>query len=123
MQRKLSQTELADKSGVNLKSLSRYELGTSVPPADDLKQLADALQVSADSLLTDDVATVKDMELLRKFEVIRQLTGETRSVVNTFLDSQAFKLACAGRHGCFITWATCFLSWVVGVNGIKMRFN
>jgi hypothetical protein len=26
------------------------------------------------------------MELLRKFEVIQQLTGETRSVVNTFLD-------------------------------------
>jgi transcriptional regulator with XRE-family HTH domain len=85
-QRKLSQTELADRSGVNLKSLSRYELGTSVPPADALKLLADALQVSADSLLTDDVATVKDMELLRKFEVIQELTGETRSVVNTFLD-------------------------------------
>jgi transcriptional regulator with XRE-family HTH domain len=73
-QRKLSQTELADRSGVNLKSLSRYELGTSVPPADALK------------LLADDVATVKDMELLRKFEVIQELTGETRSVVNTFLD-------------------------------------
>lgn len=85
-QRKLSQTELAEKSGVNLKSLSHYELGTSVPPADALKQLADALQVSADSLLTDDVATVKDLELLRKFEVIQELTGETRSVVNTFLD-------------------------------------
>ena len=57
-----------------------------MPPADALKQLAGALQVSADSLLTDDVATAKDMELLRKFEVIQELTGETRSVVNTFLD-------------------------------------
>jgi transcriptional regulator with XRE-family HTH domain len=83
---KLSQTELAEKSGVNLKSLSRYELGTSVPPADALKLLADALQVSADALLTDDMATVKDTELLRKFEIIQDLTGETRSVVNTFLD-------------------------------------
>lgn len=81
-QRKLSQTELADKSGVNLKSLSRYELGTSIPPTDALKLLADALQVSADSLLTDDVTKVKDLELLRKFEVIQQLTGETRSVVS-----------------------------------------
>ena len=71
---------------MNLKSLSRYELGTSIPPADALKQLADALQVSVDSLLTDDVATVKDLELLRKFEVIQEITGETRSVVNTFLD-------------------------------------
>ncbi|MGG7667004.1 hypothetical protein [Dyadobacter sp. BHUBP1] len=32
------------------------------------------------------MAPVKDMELLRKFEVIQELTGETRSVVNTFLD-------------------------------------
>jgi hypothetical protein len=41
---------------------------------------------SADNLLTDDVATVKYWDLLRKFEVIQELTGETRSVVNTFLD-------------------------------------
>jgi transcriptional regulator with XRE-family HTH domain len=31
------------KSEVNLKSLSRYELGSSVPPADALKAIADAL--------------------------------------------------------------------------------
>ena|GEM_PF-3691221 len=83
--KKLSQIELANKSGVNLKSLSRYELGTSIPPANALK------------LLADDVTTVKDLELLRKFEVIQQLTGETCSVVNTFLDrlSETIKLS---RH-------------------------
>ena len=59
-QRKLSQTELAEKSNVNIKSLSRYELGSSVPPADVLKNLADALDVSADALLCDDVAAIKD---------------------------------------------------------------
>jgi transcriptional regulator with XRE-family HTH domain len=85
-QRKLSQNELADKSGVNLKSLSRYELGMNIPPADVLKDLADALEMSADALLTDDVAMVKDTELLRKFEVIQELSGESRSVINTFLD-------------------------------------
>jgi transcriptional regulator with XRE-family HTH domain len=85
-QRKLSQNELADKSGVNLKSLSHYELGMSIPPADVLKKLADALEMSADALLTDDVAMVKDTELLRKFEVIQELSGESRSVINTFLD-------------------------------------
>jgi|TARA_B110000971_G_C20025316_1_gene508511 hypothetical protein len=31
------------KSEVNLKSLSCYELGSSVPPADALKAIADAL--------------------------------------------------------------------------------
>lgn len=51
------------------KSLFRYELGTS-PLADALKLLSDALQVSTDALLSDDVTIVKDLELPRKFEVI-----------------------------------------------------
>ncbi|MTI23641.1 helix-turn-helix domain-containing protein [Fulvivirga kasyanovii] len=35
----------------SLKSLSRYELGTSIPPANALKEIANALGVSADALL------------------------------------------------------------------------
>lgn len=85
-QRKLSQTELAEKSGVNLKSLSRYELGTSVPPADLLKQIADALGVSADALLSDDQITIKDKELLKKFEVIQNMDGDTKNMILNFLD-------------------------------------
>jgi len=85
-QRKLSQTELADKADVNLKSLSRYELGSSIPPADVLKQIADALGVSADSLLSDEQTNVKDTELLKKFEAIQDMEGDTRNMINNFLD-------------------------------------
>lgn len=85
-QRKWSQGDLAEKSGVNLKSLSRYELGTSIPPADALKAIADALEVSADALLSDNLTILKDMELLKKFEVIQEVTGEPRQVVIAFLD-------------------------------------
>lgn len=85
-QRKLSQTELAEKSGVNLKSLSRYELGTSVPPADLLKQIADSLGVSTDSLLSDHQTSIKDTALLEKFEVIQDMQGETRDMIVNFLD-------------------------------------
>lgn len=85
-QKNISQKELADKAGINLKSLSRYELGTSVPPADALKAIADALGVSADHLLSDGQVKISDTELLRKFEAIQQLGGETRKVVDTFLE-------------------------------------
>ena len=85
-QRKMSQGDLAEKSGVNLKSLSRYELGTSVPPADVLKNLADALEVSSDALLSDSLLTIRDKELLKKFEVIQDMQGEAKNVVVTFLD-------------------------------------
>ncbi len=85
-QKDLSQNELAKLSKVNNKSLSRYELGTSVPPADALKNIADALGISADALLSDDTISIKDIELLKRFEVIQEMTGEDRKMILKFLD-------------------------------------
>ena len=85
-QKNLSQKDLADKSGVNLKSLSRYELDASIPPADALKLIADALGVSADYLLNDKEVAIKDKELIKKFEVIQELSGDAKKLVDNFLD-------------------------------------
>lgn len=85
-QKGFSQAELAEKSTVNNKSLSRYELGSSIPPADALKNIADALGISADTLLSDDVTTIKDVELFKKFEVIQDMNDEDKSIVLRFLD-------------------------------------
>ena len=85
-QKKLSQTELAELAGVNKKSLSRYELDASIPPADALKSIADALGVSTDYLLSDEHTIIKDKELLKKFEVIQDIDEQTKIVVDNFLD-------------------------------------
>lgn len=85
-QKNMSQKELADNADINLKSLSRYELGTSIPPADTISKIADALNVSTDSLLSDNKMEIKDKELLEKFEAIQEMTGETKSIVVAFLD-------------------------------------
>jgi len=85
-QKDLSQKALAEIADVNLKSLSRYELGTSVPPADVIKKLADALQVSTDTLLSDEKINIQDKELLRKFEVIQDMKGETKRTVINLID-------------------------------------
>jgi transcriptional regulator with XRE-family HTH domain len=85
-QKGLSQAELAEKSTVNNKSLSRYELGSSIPPADALKNIADALGVSSDTLLSEDATTIKDVELFKKFEVIQDMNNEDKSIVLRFLD-------------------------------------
>jgi transcriptional regulator with XRE-family HTH domain len=85
-QKEFSQSELAEKSQVNNKSLSRYELGSSIPPADALKNIADALGVSSDALLNDDNVSVKDKDLLEKFEVIQEMNEEDKIIVNRFLD-------------------------------------
>ena len=85
-QKNLSQSQLASLSGVNNKSLSRYELGSSIPPADALKAIADTLGVSADVLLSDDVISINDKELLERFKVIQDMDGEDKAMIIKFLD-------------------------------------
>jgi transcriptional regulator with XRE-family HTH domain len=85
-QKDMSQKALAEIAGVNLKSLSRYELGTSIPPADVIKKLADALKVSTDTLLSDEKIDIQDKDLLRKFEVIQNMKGETKKTVINLID-------------------------------------
>ena len=84
--KKLSQAELAQTSGIYQKSISRYELGEAVPSATALKQLADALDVTADYLLSEKPVVVRDKDLLKKFEVIQDLDEPTKQVVLLFLD-------------------------------------
>lgn len=50
-----TQSELADKIGVSNKSVSRWETGEGYPDISVLVDLADALDVSVDALLRDDV--------------------------------------------------------------------
>ncbi|WP_407401468.1 helix-turn-helix domain-containing protein [Chryseobacterium sp.] len=85
-QKGFSQAELADRAQVNNKSLSRYELGSSIPPADVLKNIADALGVSTDALLNDETVTIKDKELMQKFEVIQEMADEDKAIISRFLD-------------------------------------
>jgi len=85
-QKGYSQKDLAEKSLVNLKNLSRYELGASIPPADLLKNIANALGVTSDMLLGDEETKITDKDLLLKMEVIQQLEPKDKNVVYTFLD-------------------------------------
>jgi len=85
-QKNISQQELAKLSGLNNKSLSRYELGTSIPPADAIKAIADVLGVSTDSLLSDEKIDIKDRELFKKFQIIQEMNDDTKLMVVKFLE-------------------------------------
>lgn len=47
----LSQEELADKTGLNLRTIQRIENGKSIPRGDTLKRLSTALQSTPDDLI------------------------------------------------------------------------
>jgi transcriptional regulator with XRE-family HTH domain len=49
--RKLSQGELAQRSGLQPSAISHFETGSRSPSFDNLKKLADALEVSTDYLI------------------------------------------------------------------------
>ena len=49
---KLTQEQLADKLGYTEKAISKWEQGASIPPADTLLMLADALNVGLDDLFS-----------------------------------------------------------------------
>ena len=49
-QMKLTQEQLAKKLGYTEKAISKWESGTSIPPAESLIMLADALNVTLDDL-------------------------------------------------------------------------
>jgi len=66
--------------------LSRYELGTSIPPADALKAIADTLEISTDALLSDDQVQIKDKVLLKYFEDIQDMKGDTKEIIMKFLN-------------------------------------
>mgnify|MGYP001798401896 CR=1 FL=1 len=86
-QQKLAQNELAEMAGISPKSLSRYELGSSIPPADSLKEIAKALGVSADYLLDEENVQIKDKELFKKFEIIQAIEDrDTKNMIVRFLD-------------------------------------
>lgn len=86
----LSQPDLAKTLETSVSSLGRWERGETLPDAQDLKKIAEALGVTADFLLFDNVprdgkVDITDLELLELFESVSKLDDENRLVVKKLL--------------------------------------
>ena len=83
--RDLSQGELAKRSGMQASAISHFETGARKPSFDNLRRLADALDVTTDYLLgrvTDTDALAGADRLYRHFDL---LTSEDRDMAEDFL--------------------------------------
>lgn len=90
--RELNQGELAQRAGLQASAVSHFETGTRKPSFDNLKKLADALQVTTDYLLgrSDDMegsATSADM-LHRRYS---GLSTEYQEMADEFVKMLADK--------------------------------
>jgi transcriptional regulator with XRE-family HTH domain len=94
--RNLTQQELAEKVGVGISQMRRYEKGSSSPTLEVIKNLAITLGVSTDELIFDTservaVGRVLDKELLRQFETVSSLNSHDIDAVKTVLASIIIK--------------------------------
>ena len=91
-QRGLSQTELGHLINIHYTHIGRYEAGRSIPTAETLKALANALGVTADYIMdgaTSDMASARltDRELIQRFQDVERLPEEDKAVVKKLLDA------------------------------------
>ena len=90
-ERNLTQQALADRVGVHVLQIRRYEGGTSQPTLDVVRRLALALSVSADVLVFEKTERNPSEDLRLQFEAIDQLPPEEQAVVKEVLESLIIK--------------------------------
>ena len=88
----MNQSQLAEKIGVSLTQLQRYENKGVQPPADILKKLADAFNTSIDFIVYGDSEqkaqqSIKDNELLSQFKAVEQLDSKDKSTIKDIIDA------------------------------------
>ena len=65
-----SQEDLAEKLNVSRQTISRWENGTALPDAENLRQLSHLFDVSSDYLLNDDYESDDDLPRVKTVEAI-----------------------------------------------------
>lgn len=92
----LSQNELANLVGIHVTNISRYERGENRPTTDVLTKLANALDTTADYLMSGSTTeaadnNISDKELLTLFKRVNSLPADRKKIVKEFLEAFVFK--------------------------------
>jgi transcriptional regulator with XRE-family HTH domain len=82
-----TQQQLAERVGVHVQQLKRYEGGISQPTLDVIRNMAMALGVSSDKLLFGKDERGPDEALKLQFEAVARFDPESKKVVQQVLDS------------------------------------
>jgi len=82
-----TQQQLAERVGVHVQQLKRYEAGASQPTLDVIRNLAMTLGVSSDTLLFGKEERGPDEALKLQFEAVSRFDPEAKKVVQQVLDS------------------------------------
>lgn len=87
----LTQQTLADRVGVHVMQIYRYESGTSQPTLDVIRKLAVELGATADELVFDVDERGPDQELRLAFEAISRFDADDKKVARAVLEGLILK--------------------------------
>lgn len=87
----LTQQALAERVGIHVVQLRRYERGTSQPTLDVIRKLATALNVSADLLLFGKDERGPDDDLRMQFEAVSRFDADEKQVIRSLLEGMILK--------------------------------
>ena len=90
-ERKWTQAELAERLGIHQKQVSAYEREVNLPSTDILIKLAEAFDVTLDYLAFESKGSpakfnIQDRELLRRFEMVDNLSDKEKDLAKEILD-------------------------------------
>jgi len=91
---KISQEELANKIGIHANHLSRYERDVTSPSIEVVKKIAEALEVSIDTLVfgeQNNIDGINDRELVALFKKVQFLPNKQKDTVKDFLSAFVLK--------------------------------
>jgi transcriptional regulator with XRE-family HTH domain len=96
VEKNISQQELADLVGIHSTHVSRYERNMAQPSIEIAKKMAEALNVTVDTLIygaTDEKAknNLKDADLLNMFTKVQQLDKTDVTTVKNLLKAFIFQ--------------------------------
>ena len=92
----LSQGELGKVAGIHEKLISKYEHERIIPTADTLKKISQALRISADYLIFENVpkegkVELKDLELFSMFKEVEDMGEDERETIKNIIDAMIVK--------------------------------
>ncbi len=85
-----TQQVMADKLGIHVSQLKRYEKGTSQPTLDVFRKIVLALSVSADDLLFDEKRGPDD-DLRFHFEAVSKLDFDEKKLIKELIEGVLLK--------------------------------
>ena len=83
----LTQQALADRVGIHVIQIHRYESGASQPSLEVIKKLALALSVTTDSLLFEEDERGPSEDLRLQFEAVQAMSEKDRMVIASLIDA------------------------------------